>query len=181
MYAKSKSPWFLAVICRFLAVICGSLSVSVGSWRLYVGSWRSSAVPGGYLVLLSCSGQLKTIPQFHNFSDSTDSYQCAHIKSHCATSTVLAFLGGGQVWTPIFYLKSFDMASVLVLVERASKMFMLYRSRKRISSPWKGGFGSSLRRGLGPRKKKQVRFGRLRPSPLGFQSPDNCSKATTGS
>ena len=69
LYAKSKSPWFLAVICRFLArisrflaVICGSLSVSVGSWRLYVGSWRSSAVPGGYLVLgvlLSCSGQLK--------------------------------------------------------------------------------------------------------------------------
>ena len=61
-YANSKSPWFLAVICRFLAVICGSLSVSVGSWRLYVGSWRSSAVPGGYLVLgvlLSCSGQLK--------------------------------------------------------------------------------------------------------------------------
>ena len=67
---KSKSPWFLAVICRFLAcicrflaVICGSLSVSVGSWRLYVGSWWSSAVPGGYLVLgvlLSCSGQLKT-------------------------------------------------------------------------------------------------------------------------
>ena len=66
---KSKSPWFLAVICRFLAcicrflaVICGSLSVSVGSWRLYVGSWWSSAVPGGYLVLgvlLSCSGQLK--------------------------------------------------------------------------------------------------------------------------
>ena len=63
LYAKSKSPWFLAVICRFLAVICGSLSVSVGSWRLYVGSWRSSAVPGGYLVLgvlLSCSGQLKS-------------------------------------------------------------------------------------------------------------------------
>ena len=35
-----------------------------GSWRLYVGSWRSSVVPGSYLaqgVLLSCSGQLKTL------------------------------------------------------------------------------------------------------------------------
>ena len=65
--SKSKSPWFLAVICRFLAVICGSLSVSVGSWRLYVGSWRSSAVPGGYLVLgvlLSCSGQLIKMQDF---------------------------------------------------------------------------------------------------------------------